>query len=117
MRGLQMATSKSVAPAPDRDDAMLRQSKSRAAQTKFGAPGAGRHGAPAAFNMYGNVNVHMYDRYDQHDTPFSSFSDEIDSLRFNYMGTSQQPTIYDRSCHRRRMMNCMGGNAPVYFTY
>lgn len=78
----------------DRDDANLKQFKSRSAQPKMSCNGAAR--PTSQFNV-----VVVYDN------PFGDFGDRNDNLRFKYMGTSPMASQYEAMHHKRTMHNVM----------
>lgn len=83
-----------------RDDANLKQFKSRAQQPKVlaGGPGA----MAAAQGVPSPVNVFIV--FDQ---GFGSTTDQIDDTRFKYVGTSPSITYYEGMCSRRNTQECM----------
>lgn len=76
----------------DRDDAALRQFKTRSQQPRVsGPPKNVSHGQPVA-NV--NVFVSVYDHS-------HSIADEIEATRFRYSGTSPQVSNMNTSTNRR----------------
>lgn len=84
----------------DRDDANLRQFKSRSQQPKILS--AGPATLPSTTNPAAPVNVFIV-----FDSDFGSHSDQIDSTRFKYMGTSPSVSSYESMCSRRAGQACM----------
>lgn len=82
----------------DRDDANLRQFKSRSQQPKITAVGPANRPSSIA------PPVSVYIVFDQ---GFGSVADQIDDTRFKYVGTTPGLTRYESMCSRRAKQNCM----------
>jgi len=84
----------------DRDDAALRNFKSRAGQPKFIAElPKSQQRTPDATTI--NVNLSF-------DSGFGNSMTDLDnSMRYRYMGTSPAYTAYNNSNSRRNGVNCM----------
>lgn len=85
----------------DRDDANLKQFRSRAQQPKVALPAkksSVANPAPTAVNIY---VVH-------NESGFGTTADQIDGTRFRYLGTSPQYSAYEGMCNRRMGQQCMG---------
>ncbi len=78
----------------DRDDANLRQFKSRAQQPKLLASGPAN--APSQVGPGSSVNLFVV-----FDSDFGSTSDQIERNRFLYQGTSPSVSPYEGMCSRR----------------
>jgi hypothetical protein len=83
----------------DRDDANLRQYKSRSQQPRLLATGPASAGSCSTPGMTMNVNF---------ETPWGG--DQVDMTRFRFIGTSPSITPYESYSARRTTMTSMGGN-------
>ncbi len=86
--------------AQDRDDANLKQFKSRSQQPKLLVAGATNGVSSMSTPTPVTVNIIF-------DQGFGSISDQIDDTRFNYVGTSPAMTQYEGMCSRKTGQNCM----------
>jgi hypothetical protein len=86
-----------------RNDANLRQFRSRAQQPKVLRAGPA---TPAATtNPAPPVNIYIV-----HDMNWGSVSDQLDATRFKYTGTSPSITPYESMCSRRQVQTCMNNS-------
>lgn len=84
----------------DRDDANLKQFKSRSQQPKLLSAGPGT--PQSTTNPAAPVNIYLV-----FDSNWGSVTDQVDATRFRYMGTSPSFTPYETMCSRRAGQACM----------
>lgn len=85
----------------DRDDANLRQFKSRAQQPKNLRAGPSAPGGGVGQSIAPHAPVNVYVVYD---SDFGGVTDRYDATRFKYTGTSPKVTTYEYM-HGRRVQH------------
>lgn len=86
----------------DRDDANLKQFRSRAQQPKTAV--VAKKSSVAAPSGPTTLNVYVV----HNESGFGTISDQVDGTRFRYTGTSPQYSAYEGMCNRRMGQQCMG---------